>query len=233
MPELLGLSLYNDANLQEYYQLEDLTGKNGNTLTNNNTATFVAAKFGNGVSGGSSDANKSLSVASALGYGGGAYSISLWVKLNTEVSGTTYDFIELGDAGSDTTLLISYADAGGGDASLTITRVALGVSAPAVVTVDPYFGTTNYNHIVLTYDGSTLEGYLNSVSMGTIAASGSGSVAVTTGLHILEGRTANTNNTLGIIDDVALFNRALTAAEVSTIYTQTSTPGGSFLTNFL
>ena len=227
MPRIIDIqTLYNDANLQEYYQLEDTSGKNGNTLTNNNSVAFSTAKFGNGADGGSSDGNKSLSVASALGYGGGAYSISLWFKPNTEVSGNTYDLIELGDAASDTTLLIYYADGGGGNANIVWSRVALGVAAPAITATPPLFGTTNFHNLVLTYDGSTLEGYLDNVSQGTIAASGSGSSAVTTGLHILEGRTANTNNTLGIIDDVVLFDRELTAAEVNTINTD---PTGGFI----
>ena len=117
--ELASTHLYNDANLQEQYKLEDLTGKNGNTLTNNNSVAFNSAKFNNGADGGSSDADKSLSVNSALGYNGGAYAISLWVKINVAPSsGTGYDLAELVDATTHSSLLLNYQNSGG---TLTLT----------------------------------------------------------------------------------------------------------------
>jgi len=48
MLELASLALFSDPNLAEYYKLEGLTGKNGNTLTNVNSVTFTAAKYNNG-----------------------------------------------------------------------------------------------------------------------------------------------------------------------------------------
>ena len=217
MPELLGLSLYNDANLQEYYKLEDLTGKNANNLTNNGAATFVAAKFGNGVSGGASDADKSLSIANALGWNGGAYAISFWAKVNTAPSSNTYNFLELFEGTNDTSILIEYVDTAG-TKSITWHRLKVGVGTQsASFNVD--LGTTNYHHIVWTYDGTTVKGYVNNVERASFAASGNGSTALATKFNIMAGRNDNTSgNFLGIIDDVALFNRNLTAAEVSTIY---------------
>lgn len=211
-------TLFNDANFVAYYKGEDLTDSKGaNTLTNNNSVAFSSAKFGNGFDGGSTDANKSVSVANKLSYAGGAYSISLWVKIAVEPgSGTSYDLAELVDSVTDTTLLISYINPSG-TRQLQISRVRLGVAGDTI-THNVDLGILNFHHIVLTYDGSTVRGYLDNVSIGSVASSGSGSSAGTDGFHILEGRTANTNNTLGIIDDVGCFSRELTATEVSTAY---------------
>lgn len=216
--EFVNLSLYNDANLQEYYKLEDTSGKNGNTLTNNNTATFVAAKFNNGVSGGSSDGNKSLSVASALGYTNGAYGISLWAKMNTEIASGNYDLIEISEATTDTSLIITY-DYNAGTRRLQFTHLRAGVAADQInhtITL----GTTDFYHIVFTSSGNggTLKGYVNNVATATATHVGTAGSGLADKTAILEGRTANNNSTLGIIDDVALFNREITAAEVDLIY---------------
>src|SRR6478736_10076054 len=98
MAELASTSLINDANLIAYYKAENANDSKGsNTLTNNNTVAFSAAKFNNGFDGGSANTNKSMSIANALSFSGGAYSITLWVKLNTEITASTYCFAELVD----------------------------------------------------------------------------------------------------------------------------------------
>ena len=211
------LTLRNDVNLQAYYKLEDVTDEVGaNDLTNNNSCTFVAAKFNNGVSGGTTDANKSLTIASSLGYGGGAYAISLWLKLNTEIASGNYDITEITDVATDTSLILSY-EYNGGTRQLNFQRLRAGVAGDSdVYTVT--LGTTDINHLVITYDGSTVKGYLNNVEVASVASTGNGSSALTAVFALLEGRTVGTNNTLGIIDDVALFDRNLTAAEVTSIY---------------
>ncbi len=218
MAELISTSLYNDANLQEYYKLEDLTGKNGNTLTNNNSATFVAAKFGNGVSGGSSDADKTLSLANALGWNGGAYAISCWIKVNTAPgSGTLYNVFEHFEGTNDNSILVEYENSGG-TLRLVWHRLRVGI-ADATGTYNVDLGTADFHHLVWTYDGSTVKGYLDNVERASFAASGNGSSVAATKLCLMGGRNDNTtNNFLGVIDDVGLFDRNLTSAEVTTLY---------------
>lgn len=226
MAQLLDTYLFNDSNLQEYYTLEDANAdKNGNNLTNNNTVTFTTAKYNNGADGGSSDGNKSLSIASNLGFGGGDYSISLWVKLNTEIASGLYYFCEIVDATTHNTVLLQY-DYNGGTRQLSVQRVRLGVAADTGTAHDVTLGTSSFHHIVWTYNDSsnTLKLYLDNVEVQSFSSSGNGSSGGTSGFHILEGRTANDNSTLGIIDDVALFNKTLAAHEISTIYNEASSP---------
>lgn len=224
MPQILDISaLYNDANLQEYYQLESTSGKNGNTLTNNNTVAFNSAKFSNGADGGSSNTNKYLNVASALGYTNGAYGISLWVKLNTEISSGTYDLVELAESTTDTSLIISYGY-NGGTRRIELTHLRAGVAVDQI-TYNVTLGTSVFHHIVFTSSGNggTLKGYVDNVATSTATHTATAGSGLTSGFTILDGRSAPANPSSAIVDDVALFNREITAAEVNTIYTDVVT----------
>lgn len=77
-----------------------------------------------------------------------------------------------------------------------------------------------WQHVAVTYAGTTAVFYVNSVNKGT--GYGYPLNAIAGNLHI--GSTFSATYTLffgGIIDDVRLYNRALTASEVGGIYTNT------------
>lgn len=224
MAELSTTSLFADANLQAYYKLEDLTdSKNSNTLTNNNSATFVAAKFNNGVSGGAVDADKTLSINSALGYTGGAYSFSFWYKalVTPPSDGTVHSLSYVAEGTtSKSALFVDYQKAAG-VLKITGGRTRWNVGGNAVAySVD--LGTSIFHHFCLTYDGTNVILYLDGVNVGTIVdtGNGSGSTNVTTNMVLLgQTNVLTANNALGIIDDAAYFNRLLTPTEVLTLYT--------------
>lgn len=218
MAQIADLSLFNDADLQAYYKLEDANdNKNSNNLTNTGTVTFTAAKFNNGANFGSSDADKSLNIASALGYGGGAYAISGWFKQLTDIASGTYSLVQLIDSASDTNLNIIY-DYNSGTRRLLFQRVKVGVAVNEIThTIN--LGTSIFHHLVLTYDGATVEAYVNNASVGTVSASGSGTTPQTSGMAIgSEVADTTLSNFLGMADDVAFFDRNLTAGEVSNIF---------------
>lgn len=231
MARLADTSLFGDANLQAYYKLEDVSDSKGaNTLTNNNTVTFTAAKFTNGANLGSTDANKCLSVASALGYANGAYSVSLWVKLNTELTGadTVYQICNIYTTTSQ--WLLNYSRVGGVNA-LNFTRFdGATLEGPSY---NVTLGTTDFHHIVMTHDGTSIRGYLDNALVGgpttATGQTGSYSAVMTLGSN---GNDITANNALVILDDAGFFNRELTAAEVTTLFTPSVT-GGSFLFNFI
>ncbi len=219
MAQLRDTKLYYDANLQEYYKLEDTSGKNGNTLTNNNSVAFNAAKFLNGADLGSADGNKTLSQASAFSYAGGAYSITFWVKINTEPgSGVLYDLIQLSDVTtSHTQLYLAYYNPAG-TPELYFARTRINV-ADDVATFNVTLGTSVFHHMVFTYDATNIRVYLDGVLVaGPTAASGTGTLG--TGGFVIGGQTNDltANNALAIIDDVGLFNRVLTPLEVWSLY---------------
>lgn len=222
MAEFGTLPLRSDANVQAYYKLENVNDDLGvNNLTNNNTATFEAAKYGNGVSGGSSDADKSLTIANRLGYTGGAYAMSFWVRIITEPgSGVQYQFCSVtDDTTSNSRLTIFYNNNAGTREIYSVrTKVGTGDENGTPYAVD--LGTSVLHHVVLSYDGSTVKLYLDNVERQSYSASGNGATDTTNKFSILEGFTANGDSTLGIIDDFVPLDRALTVPEIASIYAE-------------
>lgn len=74
-----------------------------------------------------------------------------------------------------------------------------------------------WNHLVGTYDGTTIRIYVN----GVLDASGSGSVAINTGTSTVQmgGRELDGSVYPGQIDDASIWNRALSAREIRELFT--------------
>jgi PKD repeat protein len=73
---------------------------------------------------------------------------------------------------------------------------------------------TTWSHLAATYDGTTLRLYRNGVQIGSRAQTGT--IRVTTGTLRLGGNALWGEYFHGIMDDVRIYNRALTAAEIQT-----------------
>ena len=70
-----------------------------------------------------------------------------------------------------------------------------------------------WTHIATTYDGTTQSFYVNGVLVGTTA--GSGSINVANGALRIGGNNSSLNEFFrGLIDEVRVYNRALSAAEI-------------------
>jgi energy-converting hydrogenase Eha subunit B len=86
----------------------------------------------------------------------------------------------------------------------------------------------------MTYDGTNMRGYLNGALVsGPTAASGTGGSAFGSSVTYIGaghdgGNTAASflHFTSGIIDDAAIFSRALSAAEIATWYTNIKSVNG-------
>jgi len=75
--------------------------------------------------------------------------------------------------------------------------------------------TTSWHHVVMTYNGTTLELFLDNLSLGTAA----GSYDVNSGKNLLIGKWANGAYYFdGKIDHVAIFDYALSASQVTSLY---------------
>src|SRR5204862_115773 len=83
--------------------------------------------------------------------------------------------------------------------------------------------TNQWTHFAITYDGSAVRTYLNGGLTRTVSGL-SGNVGVVSGSLRIGSRGPGVLNTLpldrfnGIIDELDLFNRALPAAEIESIY---------------
>ena len=75
----------------------------------------------------------------------------------------------------------------------------------------------NFYHLIVTYDGTTQTGnmYIN----GNLARTATGTYFVPSGINlVINGGIGGTTGSNSIIDEVAIYNRSLTAAEVSELY---------------
>lgn len=220
--ELRSTPLFYDSNLLAYYRLENTADSKGSyTLTNNNTVTFGSAKFANGSI---HSSNKYFS-ASAILSSKSNWSVSLWAK-----AGSTNQFgriFGIGNTGSSG-FWISQSDS-----STHITAGArLNVMWGGINYYDTEWDfpdTTNFYHIVITRDTTTARCYINGSVLGVTNTQAPSDP--TTGTFI-GANQAGSENWAGTIDDIAVFNKVLTAKEISQLY-YGSWPRGSFLLNFI
>ena len=77
-----------------------------------------------------------------------------------------------------------------------------------------------WHHFVFTYDGSNSREYLDGILTSTSSPSISGNIARASGVHVRIGFSdaANTTFFSGSLDDIRIYKRTLTAAEVKAIY---------------
>lgn len=228
MAELSLTSLFSDANLQSYYKLEDTADSKGsNTLTNNNSVTFTSANYNNGANLGSSNTNKYLSTTGTMSVDGGAISISLWVKLLAEIGSSAWVFAHQVNDTSQTQFYIYY-EYNAGTQKITFHRDKSGVG-PELATINSgALGTSSFHHLVLVYDGVNITPYLDNVAGTPASASGNGSSPFGSPGFAIGSYNGGGNYASALIDDVAIFNKALNSTEVSTIYNEASTTIGSF-----
>lgn len=76
--------------------------------------------------------------------------------------------------------------------------------------------TGSWSHVAATYDGSQISVYVNGALTRRFAATGA--LPVTTGLFKLGARTVNSEHFTGLVDEPALYDRALSAGEIQAIY---------------
>jgi len=202
------VALYHGSDVNDY-------SGNGYTLTNANSVGFVPGKFGNCADFGTSNINKRLYISNNLGIDGGSMTFMFWIKLRTEIPSGYYTFVTLRSTTSKTFYEIYY-DYNSGTRRLAFDRGKPGVADQQVL-VTKTLGTTDWYHLALTYDLTNVNAYINGNLVGQQAASGNGSAAVTTGLSIGTD-TAGANPSSMYIDEIPVFNKALSPQEIRRIY---------------
>lgn len=208
------------ASTKALYHLSSTTDSSGNgyTLTNNNTVAFNAGKFDNGMDLGTSNTNKYLSIANDMGITSGACSVTMWVKMTSEPSSTTFAIFERGDSGIHVRHWIRYIDVAG-TKQLQFNRQRENAANDQFAPTITALGTSVYHHIAYAYDGTTLVGYLDGASIGNVASSGNGISGVSADYFYLgHSLHATTLYCDAIIDEVGVWNKNLTASEVRKMY---------------
>ncbi len=209
-------ALFNDATLQAYYELENVNdSKNSNTLTNNGTTTFAAAKFSNGAVFDGTSA-KYLTIADNLSlstYQAGVFSVSMWVNITTAPSSGVDQYLAAITKSTELQFLIAYANDGG---TLKLGTRCYNGSGSEFLSIAKTLSTGNWYHICLVKNGTTLTWYVNGTLLGTTTitladASPSRANQFTLGTNGF----SNTDGPLnGKVDDVGVFTKALSPSEI-------------------
>lgn len=213
--------LYADASLLAYWKLENVNATIGGfTLTNRNTVGFNNGLYGLAADGGSSNTNKSLVVGNNLGIAGnGTISISLWVKLTTEIGSGTYGIFDHGNVDTNDRYIQVYYEYNAGTRRLALDNSGTNTNYNIAL------GTTSWYHLVVTRNSGaagTADLWVNNVKQVNAGAKGSG----TAGSNKFEILTDNSEVIFwsGLIDDIGVFNKVLSATEIASIYNS----GGGF-----
>lgn len=220
--ELINTTLYSDPNLVAYYQLENSNANiGGHNLSVTGTINYISAEFNNGSSSGTSNSSNCLSVANSLGIAQTACSFSFWIKILTEPSSNTaqalFGLRTVGSGSNYIDWILWYADVSGTkQLQFFRQKPGIGVDGP---TYNIDLGTSNFNYIAFTYDNTNLNGYLNGALVaGPTSASGVG-VGGGTLFTLHASNSGGPNDTSScVIDDFAIFTRALTAQEINYLY---------------
>jgi hypothetical protein len=197
--------------LQEFRFDNSYTNQNADvTFTNNTNTSFVADRFGN--------ANSALTIQNqgieayfnSLPQGNNARTVSVWVVSQSTVDNQVFNY---GTNATNQAYGFSVQNS-------SVTNYGWGND----LVLNGYsIGANTWVHIVTTYDGTTAKIYYN----GTMLASGS-KAWNTPGSAFRLGRNINgSNGFYGHVDDLKIYNRALTDAEVTQLHNQ---PNGAALT---
>lgn len=215
------------SNLLSYHRLNEASGTSAADLgPQGSTGTYVNNPT-RSVAGATTDGDTGITVATASSqmvtagtsstYGFNAktpYTIEGWIKPATPVNQLRYIFSKYNNWSTRDGWAM-YMD--NNAARVTCERYTNGSYSGAGSTTN--MNTTTWYHVACVYDGSTIKTYVNGVSEGSNTSSGS-MIATTTYPYTIGAQSWSSGryHYAGGIDDVAIYNRALSAAELLAHY---------------
>jgi len=152
----------------------------------------------------------------ALEVTGQAFSIAAWVKNTSFPTGVAQAFVDKGTNSTEqgTYWLIGQANSEGQNRLRF--RLRTGTTTTTLTASTGTLPTNTWYHVAATFDGSRMRLYLNGNEVGSIAKTGW--LARGTGVALNIGRAPDGTSYLrGAIDDVRIYNSALTKYEVSQV----------------
>lgn len=191
-----------------YWKFDESSGNasdsvGSNTATNVGTATYAAGKLNNGTT--LNGSSQYFTFATTPQTGAGSWSVNTWVK--TSSSGSLKEFLFWGsnsvDAGID-----FYMSSGN-------KLVANFYGGAGIATSTTSINTGAWVMCSITYDGTNIRVYVNGVLEAT-GANKAGSLSGTTRIIGADGTPGNYWN--GSLDEMGIWTRTLTGAEITSLY---------------
>jgi len=217
--EINSTSLLTDANLQGYWRLESDgtdSGPNGYTLTENSAPVHTTGQFGNCVDLEAAGLDEYASIVHASCPNlsiAGAITLYAWIKRETTGAGNFEIVSKMSNANAGYQLYID------GSNILHFTHRTIDLASTTALS-----STAVWYQVAGTWDGTNSRLFVNGVAEDTDASAGSNdtnTVPFAIGCSFQgAGDTAGAFFD-GLIDDVAVFNRALSAADILALYNGT------------
>lgn len=189
----------------------DSTGTRTGTLTNG--ATWTTGRSGNAVA---LDGVNDYVALPTFDVTGSRLTIAAWLRNGSFPSGVSQRFVSKasGTAASSTYWMLAQTTSGG--AARLQFRLRTGSSTTTLTATSGTLPVNTWYHAVATYDGATMRLYLNGVEVGATAKTGT--LATSTSVPVSIGRSPEGSNYMtGAIDDVRLYDRALTTSQIAAL----------------
>jgi hypothetical protein len=201
-------------NLISYYKLDESSGNaldstsKGFTLTNTNSVAYATGKINNGADFGSTNTNKTLIYTGDIGLTQNSdWTVSYWAKNSgTDTTGSfqfqmtwnanRYMYIFRDGANNRWTM-----DNGGGFFTQTVQSIS----------------NSTWYHVVVQRSGSTVYVRINDSALASTTAYTGTSGAITNAVKIGYSEFTGSYNK-GMTDEVGIWSRALSAAEITSLY---------------
>ena len=216
MPEINSMSLVSDGNLYNYYRMESSSDDEKNN--NEGTDTSVTFSSGNGkfTNGGGYDGSASYSTLTNKNFSGTTATIGAWVKYTSTATSRMTIFYGQNVAGNE--LWEISANNGGSDGKLQCLFRGSGGGSPGQIVSSASYNDGNWHLVIGTYNnGTATELFVDGSSLGT-SSSSSGDIFTSNTQSYIGANNAAGNKFNGSIDDVFLFTRVLSGAEILSIY---------------
>ena len=205
------------TNLTSYYKFDESSGNpadsvGSNTLTNNGTVTYVAAKINNGAN--LAIASSQFLSRASQSFNSTAGTISAWVKLTSQPSVAGYSFCIFStspNTGAEGVDFLMSSDA------TPVIRVYFGNAAGGVASHTTALTNGVWYHMVATWTTARKDIYLD----GTLVGSNTNAQTQTAGsttAYVGNQSAAPTRYADMVVDEMGIWSRAITAAEVTELY---------------
>ena len=207
-----------------------LNAQGGTNMDEAGTPTYPAGKFGNAIDLGTSNTTKYLSVATNYGIINGTTTQQAWVKIRTEPSNTSQNFVYLGATNPGYLGQYSrYVDTAG-TKTLAWTRTKKSIADQTISTGITAMGTSNWHQVIYRFSAAeaTLSIIYDKEKIGSTAASGNGTNSYADRSAIgAEHNSAGgiMNIASAYIDEVRYSAKAISFAQAEMEYANQTDPG--------
>jgi hypothetical protein len=182
-------------------QVADASGQ-GNTGTISSATWTASGKYGSALSFNGTSSWVTVADAPSLDLTAGM-TIEAWVN---PASGSGWRTVALKEDAGGLAFALYSANGASRPAGFVHTTTDVGLNGTAAVPLN------TWSHLAITFDGTTLRMFLNGVQTGTRTITGA--VGMTSGALRIGGNSVWGEYFKGLIDEVRIYNRPLTAAEI-------------------